>query len=190
MNVEEIYSKLSGHMLEGIMLHEQLMNCFLFLGLDGFAKEHEYHYLEETQNHIKLMRYYSDHHRGIIQMGSIDASSIIPASWYSNKKDNVDPGTRLKAIQAAYDEWIRWEKDTKTLYEHSYAELVALKEIASAEFVSELVKDVDYELSEAMNDKIQNELVSYDFPYLADLQPVKEKTFSKKIKRLFSRIDK
>lgn len=185
MNVEEIYSNLSGHMLEGIMLHEQLMNCFLFLGLDGFAKEHEYHYLEETQNHIKLVKYFSDHHRSMIQMRQVNASSIVPISWYSNKKDDVDTGTRIKAIQAAYDEWIRWEKDTKSLYERSYIELVGLKEIASSEFISELVKDVDYELSEAMNDKIQNELVGYDMPYIADLQPVKEKEYSKKIKRLF-----
>lgn len=36
-SVEEIFSKLASHMIEGLMMHDQLASYFLFLNLNGYA---------------------------------------------------------------------------------------------------------------------------------------------------------
>lgn len=58
MTVEEIFSKISAHMIEGMMFHEQMCNYYDFLGLHGYKRCHEYHYLCETIEHRKLERFY------------------------------------------------------------------------------------------------------------------------------------
>ena len=54
MSIDEIFSKMSEHMVKGMMVHEQLMNSYLYLGLKGYAACHEYHYLEETKGVLPL----------------------------------------------------------------------------------------------------------------------------------------
>ena len=54
MPVEEIFKEVSKHMIEGLMFHEQLSEYYLFLGLDGYSKCHDYHYLCESKAFSKL----------------------------------------------------------------------------------------------------------------------------------------
>ena len=181
--VEDIFKELASHMVEGLMIHEQLMNCYIFLGTDGYAECHKYHYLEETNGYIKLTEYYSNHHRGILSPGKVDPPDIIPESWYGNKKEGVDNETRRKAIKAAFDEWIRWETSTKKLYENAYAELISLGEAASAIFIGEYVKDVDNELIEAMEAKLCKEAIGYDMVSIVEEQQSLKKFYKKQIKK-------
>ena len=48
MTIEQVFSRLATRMIGGMMFHEQLMNAYLFMGLPGYAKCHEYHYISET----------------------------------------------------------------------------------------------------------------------------------------------
>lgn len=181
MTVEEIYKELSSHMVEGMMVHQELMNCYFFLGLEGYAKCHEYHYLSETKGFIELCRYYSEHHRGILGTNRIEAPDIIPSSWFANKKESVDNETRRKAIIAAFDEWVRWESETKELYEKAYAELFAAGHIASANFVKKFIVDVDDELAESMGEKLHKEAVGYDMTSIVEEQEKLVKLYRKKL---------
>lgn len=180
--VGEIYKELASHMVEGLMIHEQLMNCYVFLGTEGYAKCHEYRYLDETKGYIKLCRYYSDHHRGILSPGQVIPPDIIPASWFDNKKEDMDNETRRKAIKASFDEWVRWESSTKEVYQKAYAELFSIGEIASAIFVKEYIKDVDDELADAIGDKLHKEAIGYDMVSIIEEQEELEKFYKKKLK--------
>lgn len=180
--VDDVFIELGSHMVEGLMIHEQLMSCYLFLGLEGYAKCHEYRYLDESKAYIRLQRYYSDHHRGILNPGKIDPPDIIPESWINNKKENMDLETRRKAVKAAYEEWIRWETSTKELYNRAYHELLDIGETASALFVGKYVKDVDAELADAMNDKLHKEAIAYDMVSIVEEQESLRKFYKKKIR--------
>ena len=46
MTNEEIFNKLASHMIEGIMIHDEMSRAYSFLGLEGFKLCHEYHFLE------------------------------------------------------------------------------------------------------------------------------------------------
>ena len=58
MTVEEIYADVAAHMIEGLMIHEQLANYYDFLGLGGYKRCHEYHYIEESVKYRGLYRYF------------------------------------------------------------------------------------------------------------------------------------
>ena len=48
MNCAEVFSKIDAHMKTGMILHDQLANYYDFLGLMGFKRLHEYHFLREA----------------------------------------------------------------------------------------------------------------------------------------------
>jgi hypothetical protein len=68
MTVEEIFSKLASHMVEGIMIHDDMANAYDFLGLFGFAECHDYHHLEETKNYRCLSHYFSTHYHKLLKL--------------------------------------------------------------------------------------------------------------------------
>ena len=78
MTVEEIYSEISAHMIKGIMMHSQLADYYDFLGLGGYKRCHEYHYLEETMYHRKLNRYFINHHNKLIPEMEVEDPKVIP----------------------------------------------------------------------------------------------------------------
>lgn len=82
MTVEEIYSKILQHMIKGLMFHEQMANYYDFLGLKGYKRCHEYHYLEENCAMRTLNRYFINHHNKLIPKLEVSDPEIIPNSWY------------------------------------------------------------------------------------------------------------
>ena len=54
MTIDEIFSQLGAHMVEGLMIHSQMSDYFGFLGLKGYQECHKYHYFEENANYRRL----------------------------------------------------------------------------------------------------------------------------------------
>ena len=173
MSIDEIFSKMSEHMVKGMMVHEQLMNSYLYLGLKGYAACHEYHYLEET-NYDSLV------------IGTFDRSDvpeIVPKSWFNFKRNTVDINTRKQAIAAAYDEWINWESETKALYEEIYSDLINQGEIALSEFIKEYILDVEEELVYAKTERLAKASMDFDIVSILEEQEQYERSFKKKIRK-------
>ena len=82
MSVVENFSRMASHMVNGMMVHEQLINAYLFLGLKGYAECHKYHYLEETKSYISLCEYSVEHFDQIItaRINPDGIPEIIPIS--------------------------------------------------------------------------------------------------------------
>ena len=185
MSIDEIFSKMSAHMVKGMMVHEQLMNSYLFLGLKGYAACHEYHYLEETKGHLELLKYCTDHYSSLIKetFDRSDVPEIIPTSWFNFTQDTVDSNTRKQAMKAALDEWITWEQETKSLYEDIYAELLSKNEIPFAEFVKSYILDVEEEIVYAKNEKLAKSSMDFDIVSILEEQEEYERSFKKKIRK-------
>lgn len=185
MSIDEIFSKMSEHMIKGMMVHEQLMNSYLYLGLKGYAACHEYHYLEETKGHIRLNTYKIEHYDSLV-VGTFDRSDvprIVPDSWFTFKRNTVDANTRTKAIAAAYDEWINWESETKALYEEIYSDLINQGEIPFAEFAKEYILDVEEELVYAKSERLAKSSMDFDIVSILEEQEQYERSFKKKIRK-------
>lgn len=184
MTVEEIFSQLGEHMIEGLMTHSQLSDYFGFIGLDGYQMCHLYHYFDENNNYKKLGNYYLHHYNKIIIETPFKNPSVIPESWYQYTRHDVNATTRKNAIQVAMEKWVNWEKDTKKLYEQLYQALININEIAAAEEVMKYLKDVDEELAKACQKHIELAAIDYDISDIIMEQEELKKKYKKKLKEI------
>ena len=162
MTLEQIYSELAAHKIKGMMMHENLANYYDFLGLKGYKRCHEYHFLEETCSFRKLNRYYINHHNKLIPEKDVEPLVVIPDSWYKVTRLEVDIATKKSAIKNGLTVWHNWEKETKKLYESMYKELMEINEVASAIYLKDCICDVDKELKQVERYMINKIAIDFD----------------------------
>ena len=184
MTVAEIYSQIANHMIKGMMMHEQLANYYDFLGLSGYKRCHEYHYLAETCAYRGLCRYYINHHNKLIPYSDVENPDVIPSNWYNYTRQDVNSATKKNAVRTGLTTWVQWERDTKSLYEHMYKELIDIDEVASAMKIQELICDVDCELKKAERYWLNKEAVGYDIGHIIDEQRRIHDKYGRKTKNL------
>jgi len=93
-----------------------MQQAYDFLGLYGFAKCHEYHYIEETKGYECLLHYYSTRYHRLIQIEDKPKPEIIPQTWYKYSTTAVDTNTKRQSTQTMMKKWVEWEQETKKLY--------------------------------------------------------------------------
>lgn len=184
MTVDEIFSKIVEHQIEGLMLHEQLANFYDFLNLHGYKRCHEYHYLEECCIMRTTQRYYLNHFNKLIKVSDVKDPEIIPTSWYNYNRWDVDSGTRKNALKSGITAWVDWEKSTKKLYQEMYKELCDIDEIAAACKIKSLVMDVDCELKYAEREAIKLKSIDYDLNSVYLCQDEMHKKYKEKTKEI------
>ena len=184
MSVVENFSRMASHMVNGMMVHEQLMNAYLFLGLKGYAECHKYHYLEETKSYISLCEYSVEHFDQIVtaRINPEGIPEIIPMSWKQNNKYNIVVKTRIQAVEAALEEWISWEEKTKALYESIYHEIIN-EDVSASEFVKSYILDVEEEIVYSKNELLVKRAMEFDMSSILEEQEKYERSFKKKIRK-------
>lgn len=170
MTIEEIYSNIAKHMVKGIMFHEQMANYYDFIGLHGYKRCHEYHYFCESKCFRKLNRYFINHHNKLIKEEDIEKPDMIPMSWYQYKREDVSSTDIRNAAKISVEMWVKWERDTKLLYENMFSEAMAAGEVASAKKICTFVKDVDHELKYAERYMLKLKAVDYDLGFIMSEQ--------------------
>lgn len=165
-----VFSKINSHLLEGLMFHDELYRLFLFLNLDVFAKEHKKRYEEESKSYRKLNKYYITHRNSLIEQQTPDSSNrVIPDDWYEKSRFDILPEDVCNYVSSALVAWVNWERETKELYTDAYNKLIEFGFAAEANYVMNLVKDVDDELAEAESLLIKLEDVKYDIVEIIEM---------------------
>ena len=182
MTVEEIFSEMSGHMIKGLMFHDQMSDYYDFLSLRGYKRCHEWHYKTEMCGYRKLHRYAINHFGKLIEEKRVEDPEAIPQSWYRYNRNEVDAGTKRNAVKAGVEKWVSWEKETKALYERMYRELVGLGEDAAAIFVQKYIEDVDCELKWAERKAIELADVDYNLGFVVGEQTRLHDKYKRKMK--------
>jgi hypothetical protein len=181
VEVSEVFEKIKSHMIQGMMTHEALANYYDFLGLQGYKRCHEYHFLEETIAYRSVNRYYINHNNKLIIDSNQDKVEIIPSSWYNHVRQDVDASTKRSAVKNAFEIWHKWETETKELYEQMYNMLAENEEVANACKVKQLIKDVDEELKMVEREVLDLKAVDYDINYIVEKQHCLHKKYKKKM---------
>ena len=187
MEVSEIFYQIANHMLEGIMTHQQLANYYDFLGLSGYKRCHEYHFLDEMCAYRKIQKYYISHYNKLIPEKSRDFPNLIPATWYEISRGDVDAATRSAAVKSAMEMWVGWEKQTKKFYEQKYKQLMELNEVAAAIFVEDLICHTTQELKKAEKYWLRKKAISYDIKEIFAQQEKKHAKYDSCICQLFKK---
>ena len=183
MTVEEIFKELADHMLQGLKVHDDFANYYDFLGLKGYRKCHQYHFLEETCSYRKLCKYYISHFNKMIEKGDLrEENRVIPTKWYQHTRQDIETSLRRDAVKVGLQAWANWEQETKDLYQRMYVELISLNEVNAAMFVKCMVEDVSEELKKVQSYHLNKKAIDYDMSYIIGQQKELHHKFKQKMK--------
>lgn len=184
MEVQEIFDALAEHMIKGMMIHENLANYYDFLGLQGYKRCHEYHFMKETCEYRGLCRYYINHYDKLIKEPRFEAPEVIPMTWYAHIRQDVDMATKQKAVKDGLRMWQDWETHTKELYEQMGKELFDMGELAAYNKVNELICNVDKELKKVDRYVLNKEANNYDMASIVEEQKRKHHKYREMAKHI------
>lgn len=162
MTASEIFGRINAHQIEGVMLHSQLAEYFGFLNLCGYQRQQECQAMSEFFEHQKTSMYFVSRFNQLLPRAEAKDPEIIPEAWRKYTRQQVDAGTKRKAVRDAFLRWHSWEAETKKLYEQAYADLHEIGEVAAACEVKKLVTSVDCELERVERQRINLECLDYD----------------------------
>ena len=162
MTVSKIFGRINAHQIEGVMLHSQLAEYFGFLNLCGYQRQQECQAMSEFFEHQKTVMYFVSRFNHLLPEAAAKDPEIIPDAWRGYTRQQVDAGTKRKAVRDAFLRWHSWESETKKLYEQAYADLHELGEVAAACEVKRLVESVACELERVESQRINLECLDYD----------------------------
>lgn len=185
MKVHDVFARIATHQVEGMMLHDQMADAFAFLGLMGFKRMHEYHFADESKNMRMTHKYFINHYNMLLEGGHPVDPQALPHSWMGYTRQQVTHETKRKAVRDLLTRWVEWEKETKEMYEHAYAELISDGQAAAAMRVKTLMIDVDEELEHAEKLHLRLESIMYDMPTIDQMQDGLCAKYTMKIKNLF-----
>ena len=167
MNIEELYSKLIAHILEGVMFHDQMNHYYDFLGLRGYSKDHEYHSAKEYQDYVKIWGCYIQRSQKLLPPPKLENKSYIPSSWFKYKRQDVDPSTKKDSIKSGLNLWVEWEQSTKDTYESLYKET---DDVETLLLLEDMIKEVSEELQEAQLCQLELKAADYDLSLIVSEQ--------------------
>ena len=173
----EVFNDIARRMTANVMRHTQLSNLFDFLNLRGEKREQEYHALAESVELKGLHRYAINHLYKLIDDRTVEIPQLIPTSWYSGTKKDVSNDMRRGYLRSSYEEWFKWETETKELYEQCFKRLTEGGKIAEANKVNELIKDVDEELKYLSREMWEYKSVDYSLDFVLMKQDGKHESY-------------
>ncbi len=159
-----------------------MMEAYDFLSLPGYKKCQEYHHLSELKEYLNLYHYYIEHYNKLLNVPAAAEIEVFSQSWYKYTRQEVDTNTKRTAIQNIMKKWVNWEQETKSLYQNMYKELIALNEVAAANFLENYINDVSEELRQAQQKLIELETINYDAIEIIKEQQHYLNKYKKKIK--------
>lgn len=168
MTALEIFTHLSDRMVGAMMTHTQLTELFTFLDLKEDAKRQKKQLHEETDGLLKLEKYFAQHHHMLITAENPPQVDMLNVVMLKDENSKLSPDDRVYLIQYGMKEWIKWEKESKIMYEDAYRNLLDISEVAAAEFVMQYVKDVDKELRDAEFFYRTRDAIDWDLPTIYD----------------------
>lgn len=179
---QEIYETIISHMSKGTKFHDSMMDLYIFMGLDGFHKMHEYQYLCESMKRRQIKSYVIEHMNFLVkdECDEQDLSFISP-TWYDYSRHVVTPEVKQQYIKPSFQAYWQWEQETKELLSYCANELMYMGEMAYFNEIMKMVDEIEEEIQ--MLEKLMIKLESVDFKmeYVLDIQEEICDFYTKKI---------
>lgn len=162
----KIFTEVSHLLIENIMRHEQFADVMDFLGLRGFKRMGEYHYIKENSELRGIHRYAINHFNKMIFDKEITTVKIIPSSWEGATRQQVDESVRKKYVKQFFTEWRDWELSAREKYQEWYKKLIEEGKIDAGCKILCLLKDNEKEIKCLERHIIEYEAVGWDMSYI------------------------
>jgi hypothetical protein len=187
LTVSEIFERVHNHQCDGVCTHDDLVEYFGFLSLNGFREMQMYQLFSENAEKKHIQDYYMKHYNQFIKQkeeSESDFDSVIPTDWLSHTRFDVDKSTKARGVKNAFELWKEWETESKAVYQKAYSDLTEIGEIAAAEKIKELVTGVDDELAMIDTYILSMRSIDYDMVEIYDMQDTIERYYRKKLKKI------
>ena len=184
MTIEEINSLIAQRLLQGSMNHQEFSTYYSFLGLEGYKAYHEYHFIEEVIGYQDYIKYYIQHYDAFVPKFSFETLSsfvIIPENWYDYKRQDADINTKRNAVKNGLENYVRWERETKNLFQNMYTQLTTQGIIGLALQLQNYIKAVDCEIKLAKKELLEIKSTDYNLSTIVDRQYGMAKRYNKKL---------
>ena len=180
----EVFNKISARQIRAVMKHNQWADMFDYMGLMGEKRWQEYRAICEFSEMRGIHRYALNHCNRLIQDIAIEQVNEIPSNWYNYTRLDVDNETRKNYVKKIYEDWYKWEKETKEFLEEQFKTLTENHKIADANKVNDLICDVDQELKRLTRKMLEYKAVNYDLNYIIYCQPEMHEYYKEKTKEI------
>ena len=170
MTIHEIFTTLANRMVGAIMIHTQLAQLFAYVDLMPDARRQESQLQEETHGYSELNKYYTQHHHSIVISDDPPQIDILNMGILKKPNYELSPDDKVRIIKYGINEWVEWERQSNIIYEDAYKNLIDISEVATADFVSRYVRDVDQELGDAERLYRVRDAIDWDLPTIYDKQ--------------------
>lgn len=184
MTVEEIFSQVAAHLIKGMMAHEQFANMYQFLGLDGCKCCHDYHFLAETLEYRKLLKFYINKYNKLIPESRVQDPNLIPDNWYKYTRQDIDASSKRTYVKNLLTEWHKWEEETYKFYHDMYKELEDLHEYMAADYIKCLMCCVEDEILDIEKKMLKLGSVEYSMTFIVGRQKHLQEKYQEKKKEL------
>lgn len=161
MTTKEIFEKIAEHQIEGMMLHDSMMNYYMFLGLHDWAKLHKKRFYKESKAYVELNYFFVKHENMLLNKEHARGQKIIPDTWYRHVRQDVSPSEKRQAVKDGVEKWLAWENETHKMLMDYHRQLMTGDCLACAKKVEEMVLDVSKEID--MIKKIQLNMMAVDY---------------------------
>ena len=118
----------------------------------------------------------------LIPEDRVENPGVIPASWYSAKRSDVDNATRKEYIKKAFELWRAWEDEAKSTYQTAKTELITNGDHQSANFVNDYIKAASTELAQVNYKMLQLSAKDYDLVEIMNEQEALRSRYKMKLK--------
>lgn len=180
MPVIDVFAKVSDHLIDGMTMHGQMADYYNFLGLEGFKRLHEYHFICETISMRRIRHYFIDHCNRLLPVANTKHIDVIPVEWLNFTRQAVESETKPKAVETGMREWCKWGHETKEPYAKSAKDPYDAGEVAAARMIYELVRDVDDECKYADSLALKLNAADYGMQVIVPMRHELHEKYKKK----------
>lgn len=185
MSACEIFEKVLDRKKTATELHHKFMMIFAYLNMKGFKKMQEYRFLDETDELFDLEKHYMKKH-GKLYCPKDENLDVNPYSIMQMEDRLAIPVEKKRAIiKWCFDEWKKWECETKDCLEDYICLLEEEGHIDDVHELEEELHDVDKEIKHLEKYLIKFNDVDWCIKYLYDKQHYIKEKYKEKIEELF-----
>ena len=169
--IRNIMKETYDHIMNGVIMHSNMVDFYDFLHLKGFRKWQE-HNVEEEFCHVTEIQHHfiKRHHMMIPPYEEHFTSGVIPTSWYDHSAIEVTKDDIVREVKRSLHEYLDWERKTQIFLKEKTKELIELDAFAEYMDLRELEENVACEIHYLENLIIELESVGYDSIYIQRLQ--------------------
>ena len=144
----ELLMEVNNRYITACIFHREQSDLFGFLALPGFEEWHNYQYASESLEQRRVKKFIIEHCGTAPQDEIPESANLIKPLIGTKNRIDIKPDHRWNIIKQSWESYLRWEKDTLAVYSSVAKQLYDCGDVASYNFVSEIVNDVNEEITE------------------------------------------